>query len=78
MAAQHVDCTDLVINDFLSPACQILAALLLHGVDKETRKEEVVGHVAHVGNLLVYLLAVACVDLRKKCHMILVSKLANL
>ena len=78
MAAQHVDCADLVINDLQCPTGEILAALLLHGVDKETRKEEVISHVAHVGNLLVNLLAVACMNLGKKCHMILVGKLANL
>ena len=77
MTAQHVDYMDLFFHQFFCPAFQCGTVGTLQCIDDQTRQEEIIGHVTLFCNLLVVLLAVACMDLRKQSQVILVCQFAD-
>ena len=66
MAAQHIHGLHAGGEDLVGPALQLLAGPHLEGVQHQAGEEEVVDHVALLGDGLVGALAVACVDLRQQ------------
>ena len=78
MAAEHVNYADFLFLNFLCPLLKHGSVPVLDGIDEKSRKEEVVGHIPLIRNRLIYLLAVACMDLGKEGYSKLIGKLLNL
>ena len=56
---------DLLLYQLLCPVGKMLSVSALQCVNDQSRQEEIIRHIAFLCDLLIILLAIACMDLRE-------------
>ena len=77
MAAEHVHRADVFSPEFLRPAHQPRAVMVLNRVNHQPRQEKVVGHIALSSDLFIGSRRIRVMDLRQKGQAMRIGRLAN-